>query len=115
MRVQSHIWVSALLRRAQAEGAFATVLNRGADAAGAIFVCINDLAGQNIVLGPAPQMSYESDDLERRFQIVLDRADDNQVRETLASELRFDPDIWVVEIEDRQQRSFIEDGLIVRL
>ncbi|MEL6504138.1 MAG: DUF1491 family protein [Pseudomonadota bacterium] len=115
MRVQSHIWVNALLRRAQAAGAFATVINRGADAAGAIFVCVSNLAGQNLLLGPAPQMSYETDDFDRRFQIMLDDATDAQVREKLASEMRFDPDIWVVEIEDRQQRSFIEDELIVRL
>lgn len=115
MRLQSHIWVSALLRRAQAGGAFATVLNKGADAAGAIFVCVNNLAGRNVLIGPAPQMSYDGDDLERRFQILLEGVDDYQVREKLAGELRFDPDIWVVEIEDRQQRSFIEDDLIVRL
>ncbi|MEM9732585.1 MAG: DUF1491 family protein [Pseudomonadota bacterium] len=114
VRIQSHIWVSAILRRAQAAGAFATLLHKGADAAGAIFVCVNDMAGRNLLLGPAPQVSYDADDLERRFQPLLEDADSDQVRDKLDREKSFDPDIWIIEIEDREMRSFIEDELVVK-
>lgn len=106
--------MSALLRRAQSAGAFATVLHKGAHAAGAIFICINDMTGRNLLLGPAPQVSYETDDFERRFQAILEDASDEQVRGALEKEKRFDPDIWIIEIEDREMRSFIEDALIVK-
>lgn len=115
MRLQSHIWVSALLRRAQGEGAFATVLHKGAEAAGAIFVVAADMNGRTDLYGPAPQMSYDEDDFERRFQQLLNDVSEGEIRQRLDSERKFDSDIWVVEIEDRSGRPFIDDDLIVSL
>ena len=109
MRVTSSLWVSALIRRAEAAGAFAMVLHRGAAEAGAIFIVVNNLNDQIALYGPAPQTDYSLDGpSERQFECVLDAASDDDVKQKIARERSFDPDIWVIEIEDRQGRSFIE-------
>lgn len=110
MRVTSSLWVSALLRRARAEAAFATVLNKGAESAGAIFVITSNMQGQVSLLGPAPQAFFvEESPLERQFEWLLQNVSENEVKERIARERSFDPDIWVVEIEDRDMRSFVEE------
>lgn len=110
MRVTSSLWVSALLRRARAEAAFATVLNKGAESAGAIFVVTNNMQGQVSLLGPAPQSFFDEDaTLERKFEWLLQHVTEDDVKERLEREKSFDPDIWVVEIEDRAMRPFVEE------
>lgn len=111
MRVTSSLWVSALIRRAEAAGAFAMVLHRGAAEAGAIFIVVNNMSDRIALYGPAPQTDYSMDGpSERQFECVLDEASDDDLKQKIAREKSFDPDIWVVEIEDRQGRSFIESG-----
>ncbi|HEV7283535.1 MAG TPA: DUF1491 family protein, partial [Kaistia sp.] len=41
MRVTSGLWVAAYIRRAFVEGAFAAVVRRGSEEAGAIFVVVD--------------------------------------------------------------------------
>jgi hypothetical protein len=38
-----------------------------------------------------------------------DNCDETRVAEYFARQLRIDPDIWIVEIEDRQGRSFVTE------
>ena len=109
MRVTSGIWVSALLRRAQSAGSFATVVNKGAHEAGAIFICVNNMSGQMDLHSPAPQSFYDPDGVaDREFECVLEAVSAKEVDERLNREKSFDPDIWIVEIEDKDARSFIE-------
>ena len=111
MRVTSGLWVSALIRRAEAAGAFAMVLHRGAAEAGAIFIVVNNLSDRIGLYGPAPQTDYSMDGpTTRQFECVLEEASDDDLKQKIAREKSFDPDIWVVEIEDRQGRSFIEEA-----
>ena len=109
MRLRSDVWVSALLRRAFAAGATATVVHRGADEAGAIFVVLDRLDGTFDLWGPAPQSDFADDVPDhRRFERLASRAPRTDLLARLASERRFDPDLWSVEVEDRQARHFIE-------
>ncbi len=112
MRLKSGIWVAAYLRRAQIEGAFAAVRRRGAEEAGAVFIIINRLDGTATLYGPAPQSAFdEAQPADRFFTAVLGGTTpvpETDVEARLARELRFDPDIWIVEIEDRGGRHFID-------
>lgn len=109
MRLKSAIWVSAYLRRCNGEGAFATLRRRGAEEAGAIFVKIALLDGTAQLFAPAPQSAYATDHPdERAFLPVFDAVQaDARVEERLTREIRFDPDVWVVEVEDRGGRHFL--------
>ena len=101
MRVTSDLWVSALLRRVQSSGGFAAVLRRGAAEAGAIFIVSRSRLGEMRLYGPAAQIAYEEEGRpqERRFSEVLGQADEDALKARLAKEMRFDPDMWVVEVE----------------
>ena len=101
MRVTSDLWVSALLRRVQSAGGFGAVLRRGAAEAGAIFIVRRSRMGGMTLYGPAPQVAYEEEGKPqgRRFSEMLGTADEEAVRARLDKETRFDPDLWVVEIE----------------
>lgn len=110
MRVTSSLWVSAHLRRAQIEGAFATLVSKGAEEAGAIFIIVNDLQGKYVLFGPAPQTEYDPESNGGRlFEQLLTTHAWSDVDDHLSGEKRFDPDIWVIEIEDRAGRSFLLD------
>ena len=100
MRLTSDFWVSALTRRVFGDGGFAAVERRGAAEAGAIFVVTRSRLGQSTLFGPASQTEYDGvrpDD--RRFTALIADAEAAIIEARLAKESRFDPDIWVVELE----------------
>jgi hypothetical protein len=111
MRLKSAIWVAAYIRRCQVEGAFAAVRRRGAEEAGAIFIKLNRLDGTAELFGPAPQSVFEdARPSDRVFSRCLagQPVAEAKVEERLTRELRFDPDAWIVEVEDRAGRHFLD-------
>jgi hypothetical protein len=114
MRLRSDIWVSAFLRRAEIEGAFAVLRKRGSAEAGAIFIRLDRLDGTVALYGPAPQSEMEADDPTRRFRRMHEAewTDALSLEDRLKREMKFDPDLWIVDLEDRQGRHFLDDALI---
>jgi hypothetical protein len=105
MRVTSAFFVSALIRRCGTENIPAVVVRRGAEDAGAIAIIIDRLDGSSDLYLPAPQAAFGEGSGERLFERILERALPDAIRERLERERRFDPDLWVVEIEDREGRT----------
>jgi len=99
-RLRADIWVAAYLRRCASEGVFAALRRRGAAEAGAVFIKIDRLDGRAALLGPALALSDDSSG-ERRFERLIEAR--------MAKEIRFDADLWYVEIEDRTGRSFVDE------
>jgi hypothetical protein len=111
LRLKSAIWVAAYVRRVHLEGAFAVVRRRGAEEAGAIFVKISRLDGSALLLGPAPQAAFEeARPSERRFTDCFSgkTMTDAEIEARIARELKFDSDVWVIEVEDRSGRHFLD-------
>ena len=109
MRVTSSLWVGAYVRRCFAQGAMATVARRGAEEAGAIFVIVDRLNGIADLYVPAPQATFdESRPSERIFQLVVAGQPLAEVDVRLEREVRFDSDLWVVAVEDRDGRAFLD-------
>jgi hypothetical protein len=109
MRVTSAIWVGAYIRRCYSAGAVATVARRGASEAGAIVVVVDWLDGTADLYLPAPQSAFEGSRPEDRlFQRVAIRATRDAIGDRIGKEMRFDPDLWVIEIEDKQGRSLLD-------
>jgi hypothetical protein len=102
MRITTDFWVSALVRRIFADGGFAAVARRGATEAGAVFVILRDRMGGVTLFGPAPQTSYDAAKPDERFFIRHELDDESALDRFLQKEGRFDPDIWVVEVEPGQ-------------
>ena len=111
MRLKSALWVAAYMRRCQVEGVFAVLRRRGAEEAGAVFVRISRLDGTSDLFGPAPQSAFDAAPSgARAFSPSLDKqpAPDATVDAYLAREIKFDPDIWIVEVEDHSGRNFLD-------
>lgn len=109
-RLKSSIWVAGYLRRCQSAGVFGAVRRRGAEEAGAVFVKLALMDGTAILFVPAPQTAYDdSRPIERVFTQSPPKAVEEQAIETrLAKEISFDPDVWIVEIEDKAGRHFLD-------
>ena len=114
MRLKSAIWVAAYVRRCNGEGAFAAVRRRGAEEAGAIFVKLNRLDGSAELFGPAPQSAFdEAHPTDRAFTpLAKEPEPDAKVEERITRQLRFDPDAWVVEVEDRAGRHMLDQVVL---
>lgn len=99
-RLQSGLWVSAYLRRVNQSGAFAAVVRRGDETAGAVFLKINTLGAEVLLLAPA-MPSLDDVSPERKWEPRLTVQDEAEVDQYIRREAERDPDLWVVEVEDR--------------
>jgi len=107
-RLKAGIFVRALIRRVQVEGASAFVVRSGAEEAGAIILKIAKLDGTIQVLNQARNAKGE---------LVWARPIGAFVSEARAAEwcdkqVKFDPDLWILEIEDRQGRAFVDEPIV---
>ena len=100
-RLKSRLWVESLLRRCQSEGKFGAVVTTGADEAGAVYVAIHHLDGTYDLLGPPAGPSH-SESGEKQFRKIFAKpASWEELRNHMERQRKFDQDIWLVEIEDR--------------
>lgn len=111
MRLKSGIWVAAYLRRCQVEGLVAVLRRRGSEEAGAIFIKVSRLDGSADLYSPAPQSAFdEARPSERFYSPALKGMPlaEAEVEAYLARQIRFDPDLWIVEVEARDGRHFLD-------
>ncbi|MGK9050215.1 DUF1491 family protein [Neorhizobium petrolearium] len=108
MRLKSDIFVSALIRRVFGLGGFAAVEKKGAEEAGAIFIRQRFRDGLETLYAPAPQNFFGEDDGQRKFEARAEKAEPDAVRDMLSRELRFDPDLWLVELETDEVNGLFE-------
>lgn len=114
VRLATSLWITAHAKRCELFGAAAAVVaRRGADQSGAVAVKVSWIGspadprkataltratmgdgrlGWIWLVGPAPE-------------------DEAMVDAKLARQAQFDPDLWVLEIEDRQGRHFLDDPI----
>lgn len=113
MRVKTEIWVKAYLRRCMSEGIAGYIAASGDDYAGAIFIHIDNLDGSHWLFGPAPA-GLEEISYERRWSLCFPQSpvSKEQAENYLAQQKKYDPDLWIVELEDKQGRHFLDDLLV---
>lgn len=100
MRLTSDFFVSALLRRVFGAGGFGAIIKRGATEAGSIFVLTRQDFHTVSLYGPAPQASYDSARPDDRFFVaMMEAVSEDEAQRRLDREMKFDSDIWIVEIE----------------
>jgi hypothetical protein len=112
LRLKSEIWVKAYLRRCRVEGADALLVRRGDADAGAIYIKVSRLDGTAALFGPAPAGLDEARE-DRRWAPCLKggRAAEAEVDAFLQRQISFDADVWIVAVEDRAGRHFLDDWL----
>jgi hypothetical protein len=109
LRLRTDFWVSALRRRVEDAGAYVSIARRGADEAGAVFVIVGRGDGSFDLYGPAPQSVFEEDHPgDRLFSRIVAEASAETTQLRMQQEIRFDPDLWLIDIEDKQGRAFVD-------
>ena len=95
------------------QGGFVVVRRKGVPEAGAIFIHIDRLDGTGQLFGPAPPSMDGDDDGGRRFVRLhtAETIENNLIDQRLMKETKFDPDCWIIDVEDRSGRSFLEGSL----
>jgi hypothetical protein len=107
--IPAHLWVSALLRRAQIAGAFATIVHRGDEDRGDVLVKVSPERGKAALYAPAFNPDGPTE-FERLPAGVTDPSEID-VDALIQKRLKADRDLWVIEIEDREGRSFIVEKI----
>lgn len=65
--------------------------------------------GRLDLYGPAPQSVFEADGpADRRFSLMADGRAEAEIAARMEQEIRFDPDLWLIDIEDREGRCFVD-------
>jgi hypothetical protein len=107
-RLKAGIYVKALIRRAEVAGASAYVVRRGAEEAGALFLKLARLDGTCTVLNQARRGEGEL----VWMKPLGETSDDAAAAKYFEKQVRFDPDLWIVEIEDREGRAFVDEAIV---
>lgn len=102
-RLTSDLWVSAYLARLAQASIPAYVVARGDATAGAVVVVVATLDGR----ARAHQRSYDMA-ADARIWITLAEGPEADVEALVRRQRARDPDLWVIEIEDRAGRSLLD-------
>lgn len=103
-RLTAEFWVHAYLARLRLYGIPAFVTAHGDDTAGAVLVKLNTLDGQ-------AQSFHRSYDLMSGDRKWVEHAGgpEADVDAAIQRQQGFDPDLWVIEVEDREGRHLLEE------
>ncbi len=104
--LRSDIWAGVFVRRHNDQGRICVVERRGDPIAGQIFIVIDHLDGTRSLFTPAPATAEAGAD--RRFQCRFRRESPDKVRERIAQEMRFDPDLWLIALDSREDDPGLE-------
>lgn len=108
MRLTTEFWISAYRRILDGQGIAAFVTAHGDDTAGAVLIKLNTLDGQAKVF----QRSFDLESGDRTWA-ELNSGVEGDIDQTIARQRGFDPDLWVIEVEDRQGRHMLDHPALI--
>jgi hypothetical protein len=89
-------------------GAQAYVVRKGVEESGAIFLKISKLDGTTTVLSQARRGDGELVWVKPLGEAV----DEAKAAAWFEKQIKFDPDLWILEIEDREGRTFVDEPIV---
>lgn len=101
-RLTTGFWVDAYLTRARQETLPVYVAARGDDTAGVVLIKVATMDGQ-------ARAFQRIQGLDGRRWDVLSEGAEHDVDAAIARQRAFDPDLWVLEVEDRAGRHLLEE------
>lgn len=105
-RLKSGIWVAAYLRRRAAQGIPGFVTRHGDETSGTVLVKINLLDGRARIFAAGYN---ERGDRVWTPALSEDPAPEEDVMAYIERAVKRDPDVWVIEIEDKSGAADLED------
>lgn len=103
-RLTAEFWVHAYLTRLRLHDIPAFVTSHGDDTAGAVCVKLNTLDGRARLF----QRSFDLMSGARHWTTLTEGAE-AEVDAAIARQRGFDPDLWVIEVEDRAGRHLLDE------
>jgi hypothetical protein len=94
-RVKASIWVSMALRMGNANGRFGVVVRKGDPDAGGVLVVLRGRDGLSVL----SQVRSAEGELAWMRATGPGAVDDAAVEAYIARQVKFDPDVWVIEFE----------------
>lgn len=105
-RLTSDMWIAAYRKRLELMGIPAFVTAKGDATAGAILIRVSTMNGHGTLF----QRNMDVDG--KRVWTVLAEGTDAELSEAEARQRAFDPDLWIIEVEDPAGRHLLfEEGL----
>jgi len=104
LKLTAEIWVAAYLTRLRLVDIPAFVVQRGDPTAGAVLVKLNTLDG----LARCYQRSFDLMTGARKWMVLAEGAE-AEVDQSVAKQRGFDPDLWVIEVEDKEGRHLLDE------
>jgi hypothetical protein len=104
MRLTTEFWVKAYLARLRVVDIPAYVTAHGDDTGGAVLVKLATLDGKARLF----QRSFDLMTGERAW-MVLSEGDEAEVDGSVRRQRQMDPDLWVIEVEDRAGRHLLDE------
>lgn len=104
MQIKTHIWVGALRRRVEAAGGFATIIAKGEPDSGAVLLLLRDTSGTITALS-----RVNMGDGKVSWQPIFENREerDPAAQEVLEKRRKFDPDLWIVELDVENPGRFV--------
>lgn len=103
-RLAARVWIDAYLKRLDLEMIPAHIARKGDATAGAVLVKVATMDGN----AQCYQRSFDLMTGERAW-ILLTEGTEVEVDEAVRRQGAFDPDLWVIEVEDRHGRHLLDD------
>ena len=107
VRLTAEFWVHAYLNRLRMVEIPAFVVAKGDLTAGAVVIKLNTLDGQAV----AYQRSFDIMSGARKW-VDFAAGAEAEVDMAVSKQRGFDPDLWVIEVEDQQCRHFLDEVII---
>ena len=109
-RLPAHLEASALLRRADAEGGFATIVRKGDADRGALLLLVTDRGAHVACL---ERTLGEAGDYGWQRVGPLAAAEPRQIAEFTQKRVRFDDDLWLIELDIPLPERFIAETIAI--
>ena len=103
-RLTADLWVSAYMTRLRLLDIPAFVVARGDATAGAVLVKLNTLDGQAALY----HRRFDLMTGERLWDVLV-AGNDADIETAIIAQRRTDPDLWVIEVEDRNGRHLLDE------
>ncbi len=103
-RLTSDFWVTAYMSRLRLAGIPHFLRSRGDATAGAVLVILNHLNGQSTLYQRT--MTIEG---SRAWGVLADGSE-REVEDAMNRQRGFDPDLWVIEVEDAEGRHLLDEA-----
>ena len=106
-RLKAEIWIKAHIRKCGFMNVPVFVTRRGDNTAGSVLIKINRL--NNLCMVLTPTTSFEDGSRKWLQGTGPDWVNEETADRYIEKQAGFDPDLWVLEIEDPEGRHFLEE------